>query len=150
MISDALGSTGQDGCRNRVPEGSHRGIQAWIVIGRKERAQIVTSKQRIRRRGDGEVPHVMQLPPKNVAKRPLQMRSGTGRSTERQMEERFYSPVLRTRRTVQVDDEFQAVVLSPAYGFAEIGELALDVWLAARDIPGPKADRKADMVETEV
>jgi hypothetical protein len=57
------------------------------------------------------------------------------------------SPILGTRRTVEVNDDLEPMVTRPADGIAEVGELSLHVRLAARDVPRPVADGNPDVVQ---
>jgi len=52
-----------------------------------------------------------------------------------------------TIHTVQIDDHLQSVIGSPTYGFLEVGQLAINVWLAAANFKGPVSDRQPNMVE---
>lgn len=56
-------------------------------------------------------------------------------------------PILTTRSGVQVDDQLEAVVCGPGDGFLDIGQLALDIWLAGSNIEGPVRDRQPDMIQ---
>ena len=48
---------------------------------------------------------------------------------------------------MEVDDELEAVVTRPCDCLLEVRQLALDVRLAARDVPCPEADWQADVVQ---
>ena len=48
---------------------------------------------------------------------------------------------------MQVDDQLEAVVCGPGDGFLDIGQLALDIWLAGSNIEGPVRDRQPDMIQ---
>lgn len=56
--------------------------------------------------------------------------------------------VLRAGSAVQINQNFETVVSSPADGLVEVGGLALDVRFAAGDIVGPETDRNSDVVKT--
>ena len=62
----------------------------------------------------------------------------------------LYAPVLRSRRTVQVDDDLEIVILRPSDSLAKIGKLALDVRLVALNVPSPVTDGKTDVIETDM
>jgi hypothetical protein len=48
---------------------------------------------------------------------------------------------------MQVDNKLKTMVTSPGDGASEVSELSLDIGLSARDIPSPKADRQANVVQ---
>ena len=48
---------------------------------------------------------------------------------------------------MQVDDQFQAMILRPRYSFEEVRHLPLNVRLATRYVEGPVSDGQANVVE---
>jgi hypothetical protein len=54
----------------------------------------------------------------------------------------MHCTILTSRDTMQVDDDLEAMSFGPAHCFRQVGQLTLDVRLATRHIPCPKADLK--------
>jgi hypothetical protein len=61
---------------------------------------------------------------------------------------RVIEPVLTPWCTVKVDDDFDSVVLRPAYGFLEVRQLTTDIGFSTADFKSPVSNRNTDVVKS--